>query len=119
MESILYFFNTLDEKPLFRLGILVIPILVLWFWENGFPLIKLKYKTTKVPHAIINFAFTICHLIIHGLLAVILVKVSDWCVANQFGVVHWLNLPVWGIVLAGVLSMDFFGGWFVHWVEHK
>jgi sterol desaturase/sphingolipid hydroxylase (fatty acid hydroxylase superfamily) len=79
----------------------------------------MRYKKTKVPHALINFAFTLCHLIIHGLLAVFLVKVSDWCQANQFGLVHWLNLPVWGIVLAGLLSMDFFGGWLVHWVEHN
>jgi len=33
--------------------------------------------------------------------------------------VHWLSLPVWGIALAGILSMDFFGGWLVHWVEHQ
>lgn len=119
MEGILEYFNTLDEKPVHRLAILVLPILILWFLENGFPLIKMRYKKTKLPHAVINFAFTLCHLIIHGLLAVFLVKVSDWCQSNQFGLVHWLNLPVWGIVLAGLLSMDFFGGWLVHWVEHN
>jgi sterol desaturase/sphingolipid hydroxylase (fatty acid hydroxylase superfamily) len=97
----------------------VVPILILWFLENGFPLIQMRYKTSKVPHAVINFAFTLCHLIIHGALAVVLVMVSDWCVKNQFGVVQWLGLPVWGVVLAGVLSMDFFGGWLVHWVEHN
>ncbi len=119
MERILEYFNTLDEKPVHRLLILVLPILILWFLENGFPLIKLQYKKTKVPHAVINFTFTLFHLIIHGLLAVFLVKVSDWCVANEFGLVQWLNLPVWGIVVAGLLSMDFFGGWLVHWVEHN
>lgn len=118
MNSVLEYFNTLDDKPVHRLLILVLPILILWFLENGFPLIRMKYKTSKWPHAFINFVFTVCHLIIHGLLAVFLVKVSDWCQANQFGVVHWLGLPVWGIVVAGVLSMDFFGGWLVHWVEH-
>jgi sterol desaturase/sphingolipid hydroxylase (fatty acid hydroxylase superfamily) len=119
MDALLEYFNSLESKPLHRLAFLVLPILVLWFVENGFPLIRLRYKSGKMAHALVNFAFTLCHLVIHGLLAVFLVKVSDWCVAQKFGVVQWLQLPVWGIVVAGVLSMDFFGGWLVHWVEHK
>lgn len=119
MDGLLEYFNSLDEKPVHRMLFLVLPILTLWFIENGFPLMRMKYKKSKWPHALINFAFTACHLIIHGLLAVFLVKVSDWAQANQFGVVHWLGLPVWGIVIAGILSMDFFGGWLVHWVEHN
>jgi len=119
MDAIIEYFNSLEAKPVHRLLILVLPILVLWFLENGFPLARLKYNTTKGPHALINVTFTFFHLVLHGLLAVFLVKVCDWCVANKFGVVQWLNLPVWGIVVAGVLSMDFFGGWLVHWVEHQ
>lgn len=119
MNEILEYFNALESKPLHRLAFMVLPILILWFIENGFPLVRLKYKTKKVPHAVLNFTFTLFHLIIHGLLAVLLVKVSLWCQSQSFGVVHWLNLPVWGIVVAGILSMDFFGGWLVHWVEHK
>lgn len=119
MGEILDYFNSLEAKPLHRLAFLVLPILVLWFVENGFPLVKLQYKSGKAAHAVVNFIFTLCHLVIHGLLAVFLVKVSDWCTVNGFGVVQWLKLPVWGIVIAGVLSMDFFGGWLVHWAEHK
>lgn len=119
MHAIIEYFSTLETRPLHRLLILVLPILILWFLENGFPLVRLQYKTTKWAHALLNFTLTVFHLVIHGLLAIFLVKLCDWCVANQFGVVQWLNLPVWGIVVAGVLSMDFFGGWLVHWVEHK
>ncbi len=119
MNEILEYFNSLESKPLHRLAFMVLPILILWFIENGFPLVRLKYKTKKAPHAVLNFTFTLFHVIIHGLLAVLLVKVSLWCQAESFGMVHWLNLPVWGVVIAGVFSMDFFGGWLVHWVEHK
>jgi sterol desaturase/sphingolipid hydroxylase (fatty acid hydroxylase superfamily) len=118
MDEILKYFATLDSKPLHRLLFMVLPILILWFVENGFPLFKLKYKTKKLPHALINLTYTLFHVIIHGLLAVFLVKVSIWCQDNHFGMVNWLGLPVWGIVVAGVFSMDFFGGWLVHWVEH-
>jgi len=110
MQAILEYFSTLDQKPVHRLLILVFPILLLWFLENGFPLIQLKYKKSKLPHAVINFVFTIFDLIIHGLLDVFLVKVCDWCQANHFGLVNWRHLPVWGIVVAGVRSMDFVGG---------
>lgn len=102
-----------------RLGLITLPILILWFLENGFPLITMRYKKTKGHHAIINFGFTLMHLIVHASLAVLLVSLSDWCQRHQFGVVHWLGLPVWGVLVAGILSMDFFGGWLVHWVEHK
>ncbi len=119
MEAVLDYFNSLEGKPLHRLLWLVLPIMILWFVEHGFPLARLKYKSTKSRHAGINFTFTLFHLIIHGALAFLLVMLSIWCQVHQFGVVQWLNLPVWGIIIVGVLSMDFFGGWLVHWVEHK
>lgn len=119
MHPIIEFFNGLESKPLIRLAFLVVPILILWFIENGFPLIPMHYRRSKGRHALVNFGFTLMHLVVHGALAVMLVQVSDWCQANQFGVVHWLGLGTAGMVIAGILSMDFFGGWFVHWVEHK
>jgi sterol desaturase/sphingolipid hydroxylase (fatty acid hydroxylase superfamily) len=119
MESIVGFFNSLESKPLLRLALVAIPILILWFLENGFPLIRMRYKHSKGKHAAINFSFTLLHFVVHALLAFALVAVSDWCQQNEFGLVHWLGLPVWGIAIAGVLSMDFFGGWLVHWVEHQ
>jgi sterol desaturase/sphingolipid hydroxylase (fatty acid hydroxylase superfamily) len=119
MDAIVSFFSSLESKPLLRLGLVAIPILLLWFLENGFPLIRMQYKKSKGKHAAINFSLTLMHFVVHASLAFGLVAVSDWCQRNQFGVVHWLNLPVWGIALAGILSMDFFGGWLVHWVEHN
>ncbi len=119
MESIISFFTSLESRPLLRLGLIAIPILLLWFLENGFPLITMRYKKNKGQHAAINFSLTFMHFVVHALLAFALVAVSDWCQRHAFGVVHWLGLPAWGIAVAGILSMDFFGGWLVHWVEHK
>jgi sterol desaturase/sphingolipid hydroxylase (fatty acid hydroxylase superfamily) len=119
MNVILEYFNNLEHKPLHRLAFLAGSILILWIIEGGIPLITMRYKKTKFRHAMINFAFTFFHLIIHAILAVYVVLICDWCVNNHFGVVQWLDLPVWGIVIFGIFSMDFFGGWLVHITEHK
>jgi sterol desaturase/sphingolipid hydroxylase (fatty acid hydroxylase superfamily) len=119
MHPVIEFFNSLESKPLVRMAFLAGPILILWFLENGFPLMPMHYRKSKGSHAIVNFTFTLMHLLVHAALAVGLVAVSDWCQANQFGVVQWLGLSTAGICIAGILSMDFFGGWLVHWIEHK
>lgn len=119
MNSFLEYFNTLEHKPLHRLAFLAGSILILWMIESGIPLVTMHYKKNKARHALINFGFTLFHLIIHAALAVYVVLICDWCVSHQFGIVHWLHFPVWGIVVFGILSMDFFGGWLVHIVQHK
>lgn len=119
MNAILEYFNTLEHRPLDRLLFLATPIFLLWLLESGVPLLTLQYKKNKAKHAIINFSFTIFHLIIHALLAVFIVLACDWCTRHDFGIVNWLNFPVWAIVVFGILSMDFFGGWLVHIVQHK
>ncbi len=119
MDSILAFFSSLESRPLLRVLMIAIPVMMLWFLENGFPLVTMHYRKNKGYHAAVNFVFTIMHFVVHGALAVLLVLVSQWCQANHFGVVHWMELSTWGIIIAGILSMDFFGGWFVHWTEHQ
>lgn len=119
MNSVLGYFNNLEHRPVHRLAFLAGSIFVLWIIENGVPLVTMHYRESKWKHALINFSFTLFHLVIHAALAVYVVLICDWCVANHFGVVQWFKMPVWGVVTAGILSMDFFGGWLVHIVEHK
>ncbi len=119
MNAIFDYFNTLEHRPVDRLLFLATPIFLLWLLESGLPLVQMKYKKTKARHAIINFTFTLFHLIIHAVLAVFTVLACDWCTNNHFGIANWLHLPVWGIVVFGIFAMDFFGGWLVHIVQHK
>ncbi len=119
MNAFLEYFNNLEHRPLHRLAFLAGSILILWIIAGGIPLITMRYKKTKLRHAFINFTFTLFHLVIHAALAVYVVLICDWCVDNKFGLVQWLDFPVWAIVIFGILSMDFFGGWLVHITEHK
>ncbi len=118
-DSLLHYFETLEHRPIERAIFLVGGMLALWIIEGAIPLLSMRYKKDKLHHAGINLSFTVIHLILHTALAVLILMISDWAKEKQFGLVYWLHLPVWGIILVSFLILDFFGGWFVHIVEHK
>jgi sterol desaturase/sphingolipid hydroxylase (fatty acid hydroxylase superfamily) len=118
-DNIISYFSTLEERPLERMAFLVGGMLVFWMLEGAIPLLTLRFRKTRLRHAAMNFGLTIIHLIIHTFLAIIIIHISDWCAANQFGIVYWLDAGVLATILATILVVDFFGGWLVHIVEHK
>lgn len=118
-DNILSYFQTLEQRPLERMAFLVSGMLFFWILEGSIPLLRLKFRKTRLRHAAVNFGLTLLHLIIHTFLAFIIIKISDWCIANNFGIVNWLGVGVLATVLLTVLIIDFFGGWLVHIVEHK
>ncbi|TXH22342.1 MAG: sterol desaturase family protein [Chitinophagaceae bacterium] len=118
MEKMIAYFSTLEQRPIERLALLVSGLLFFWIIEGAIPLIQMKYKKTKLRHALVNFAFTIIHLIIHTFLAIFIVLLSDWCKDVGWGLVYWFNSGVWGCIIIGVLALDF-SSWLVHLIMHK
>lgn len=119
MNNLLEYFQTLEQRPLERMLILVSGMLLLWLIEGAIPLLSMRYRRNKWRHAAVNFSFTIMHLALHTGFAVFIVLLSDWSAANHFGVVQWLNTPVWLTILISALIIDFFAGWLAHITEHK
>jgi len=117
--DIINHFKTLEQRPLERLLILVSGLLFFWILEGAIPFIKPNYKKNKFHHAFTNLGFTIIHLIIHTFLALVIIKISDWCIANHFGVVQISNANVIGSIVITFLVLDFCVGWLVHITEHK
>lgn len=117
-DNLLQYFQTLEQRPLERMAILVGGLLLFWIIEGAIPLLPLRYKKNKLRHAGVNFVFTVIHLIIHTGLAILIVKLSDWCAQNGFGIVYWVNAGVILTIVIGVLSLDF-SSWLVHLVMHK
>jgi sterol desaturase/sphingolipid hydroxylase (fatty acid hydroxylase superfamily) len=117
-NQILEYFQTLEQRPIERMAILVGGLLLFWIIEGAIPLFQLKYKKSKLRHAGVNFVFTVIHLIIHTFLASLIIKLSDWCTATQFGLVYWTNANVLLTIIIGVLALDF-SSWLVHIVMHK
>jgi sterol desaturase/sphingolipid hydroxylase (fatty acid hydroxylase superfamily) len=117
-DKIIDHFSTLEQRPLERMAILVGGLLFFWIIEGAIPFLSLSYKKNKLRHAAVNFGFTVIHLIIHTLLAIVIIKLSDWCKAEEFGIIYWLGTSVWGAVVISVLALDF-SSWLVHLVMHK
>jgi sterol desaturase/sphingolipid hydroxylase (fatty acid hydroxylase superfamily) len=117
-QSVLEYFQTLEQHPLQRMAILVGGLLFFWIIEGAIPLFPLKYKKTKLRHAGVNFVFTVIHLIIHTFIAILIIKLSDWCLHNQFGLVYWFNTGVILTIIIAVLALDF-SSWLVHLIMHK
>lgn len=118
-DNIIRYFSTLEERPLERLAFLTGGMLFFWILEGAIPLLRLRFRKTRLRHAAMNFGLTILHLIIHTFLALVIILISDWCAANGFGAVYWTGAGIMGTVLLTIFIMDFFGGWLVHIIEHK
>ena len=116
MNEIISYFSTIPSSH--RSLILVGGITFFWLIENAFPLFNFRYKKWK--HAGINFFLTGTTIIVNFFLAFILLKVADWTIANNFGVLQWLpEMPLWLYGLIGLLLLDLIGAYLVHLVEHK
>jgi sterol desaturase/sphingolipid hydroxylase (fatty acid hydroxylase superfamily) len=116
MESIVNYFETIPTAH--RTALLVGGIAFFWIIESIAPLFSFKYK--KVNHAGINIFFTLTTILVNFPMAFILVKSSDWAVANDFGIINWLpSMPLWAYAIFGLMVLDLVGAYFVHWVEHK
>lgn len=115
MEEFIAFFA--DVPKAFRTGILVGGIVFFWILEGVLPLYRMNYG--KVKHAAINIFFTATSVIVALLFARVLLFASDWTIANSFGILHLVVLPLWLKVIIGVLLLDAIGAYFVHFVEHK
>lgn len=119
MNTFIDYFQTLEQRPMERMLFLVSGMLLLWLIEGAIPLLLLRYRKTKWRHAAVNFSFTIMHLVLHTGFAILIVLLSDLSSTKNFGIVHWLQTPVWLTILISALTLDFFGGWLVHLTEHK
>ena len=118
-NNIIHYFQNLEDRPLERMAILVGGLLLFWILEGAIPLLQLRFKKTRLRHAAANFGLTVIHLLIHTGLAIVIIKISDWSGANNFGIINWVGAGVLGTILLTILIVDFFGGWMVHIIEHK
>jgi sterol desaturase/sphingolipid hydroxylase (fatty acid hydroxylase superfamily) len=118
-QQIIDHFQTLEQRPVERMIFIVSGMLLLWIIEGAIPLLTLQYKKNKLRHASVNFSFTLIHLVIHTGFAVFIILLADFCKNSGFGIAQWLNASILGTILISIIVLDLFGGWLVHWVQHK
>lgn len=116
MEQLISYFERIPAAH--RSLILVAGIIFFWILEGIVPLFSVGYKKWK--HALPNLFFTATTIIVNFPLAFLLLKTSDWAMANDFGIINWLPaMPLWAYVFFGVALLDLVGAYLAHWVEHK
>ncbi len=114
MEAIVNYFSEMPTAH--RSAVLIGGLTIFFLIENAAPLFDKEYN--KVKHTGLNVFFTITTVLINFLMAFMLVFTSDWVVANNFGLVQWLNLPTIWVMILGLLLLDFLGAWLAHYTEH-
>ena len=115
MQPIIEYFSNMPTTH--RTLLLVGGLTVFWLIESAVPLFSFNYNKWK--HAGINIFFTLTTVVVNFSMAFSLVLTSDWAVANPFGLIQWVAMPVWLYPLVGLLLLDLIGAWFVHFVEHR
>jgi len=115
MESIIEYFSNMPTAH--RSLVLVGGLTFFFLLENAAPLFKENYN--KWRHSGMNVFFTITTVVVNFFMAFILVYSSDWVVANGFGLLQWISMPTIATMIVGLLLMDFFSAWLVHFTEHK
>jgi len=117
-NSIIEHFQTLEDRPVERSAILAGLLLVFWIIEGVIPLMPGRYKKTRIRHAGLNLIFWSFFLLIHFVLAIFIVMLSDWCRDNHFGLVYWLNAGVALTLIISLLAQDL-GNYIAHFILHK
>ena len=116
MQTLVEYFETIPSSH--RSLILIGGLSFFWILENKFSLFRFKYKKWK--HAFPNLFFTATTIIINFFLAFMLLNVSDWVVAKQFGLLNWIpESPIWINIFFGILFLDLVGADLPPWLEHK
>ena len=115
LETLAQYFEHIPSAH--RTLILAGGIFLFWMIESAAPLFNFKYH--KIKHAGLNFLFTFTTLVVNLFFAFLIVKISLWAVGNQFGLLHIVAMPLWLMLLIGLLLMDLISAYAIHWIEHK
>lgn len=115
MDELIQYFQNIPSSQ--RALILAGGITLFWIAESFIPLFHFKYNKWK--HAAINIFFTITTIIVNFAFALLIVKASDWSIANNFGILQWIPMPLWLQIIAGLLLLDLMGAWLIHFIQHK
>lgn len=115
MQQIANYFETISS--LHRTLILWGGLTLFYLLEYLVPLIRFNYK--KLNHAGINIFFTLTTMVVNFLLAFLIERTTAFTASHHFGAVYLIPLPLWAIMLEGVLLLDLIGAYTIHLIEHK
>src|SRR5256885_15345126 len=99
MNWVIQYFQHISS--LHRALIIAGGITFFWLIESAVPLFTFQYNKWK--HAGINIFFTITTIIVNFAFALLIVFASRWCVQYKFGVLQWIQMPLWLQLIIGLM----------------
>lgn len=115
LDNLLQFFAEMPNS--YKLLWVFICLSVSWLMEFAVPLVQFSYK--KWRHAGFNLIFFSTSLLINVLFGIATVGIFIWTAENQFGLLYWVDWPVWTELLLAVLILDFVAQYVAHYLLHR
>jgi sterol desaturase/sphingolipid hydroxylase (fatty acid hydroxylase superfamily) len=115
MDNFVAFFEELPTT--YKLGWVILCLAFVWILEAVVPLVHHEYK--KVKHDGVNLVFFLFTAIINIAVGVLSVGVFVWIADSNFGLLNWINLPVWAELLIAVMFLDLVAQYVVHYLLHR
>jgi len=115
MEQFVQYWSHIPS--LHRILLLMGGMVFFWIVEGYYPLFNFSYK--KYKHAGINLVLLSTTIVLNLLLGLFTIKICDWVTTHHFGLLNWLNLPLWAVIIVGLLFGDLFGQYIPHLIMHK
>ncbi len=115
MKAFLDFF---EFMPVWQKLVWIIGVLSLfWILEGYYAFAKANYNKWK--HAKTNFTLLAFVMVINLIFGIATAGIFLWLDTAEFGVLHWVSLPIWAEILASLLVLDLIAQYGVHYLLHK
>lgn len=114
MTELVEYFSQMPSAH--RTLFLVSGLAIFMMIESATPLFS--FKNNKWKHTGVNVFFTLTTALVNFSMAFMLVLTSQWAVEQPFGLIQWVDMPLWFSALLGLLILDLVGAWLVHYIEH-
>ncbi|MCG7855493.1 sterol desaturase family protein [Flavihumibacter sediminis] len=111
MESIIKYIGSID-------GNYIIIILIALFYSLEHLLGSPFKFDRRLNHFVNNVLFQLPFFFANLAFAVVQVGIVKWSSANEIGLFHWIELPLWLKVILGVMCLDLSSYWF-HRLAHR
>jgi len=115
MEQFIHYWSNIPS--LHRMLILMGGMIFFWLLEGYYPLFRFSYKRMK--HAGVNLVFLSTTLILNIIFGLLTVKVCEWVGEHGFGLLNWVPMPFWLMLIVGLLFGDLFSQYIPHLLMHK
>ena len=100
-----------------KAGWVVVCIGIFWVLEGNYSQFSFSYR--KWRHARVNLLLLVGVMAINAVFGIVTAGVFVWLDQSSFGLLQWIELPLWAEFLIALLILDLIAQYFVHYLLHQ